>query len=76
MSLVPDTSCEAPCATCLVICGPHVSERGSRSCICISEAVLNIPSKNTFNYFSTLLTKYISVGPIPADESIGGRRFV
>lgn len=41
--------------------------------MCISEAVLNIPSKNTFKYFSTSLTKYISVGLIPANENIGGR---
>lgn len=75
MSLVPDTSHEALRATCLVIRSPHMSEGGGHPCICISEAALNIPSKNTFKYFSTSLTKYISVGPIPADEGVGGRRF-
>lgn len=40
----------------------HIAEGGGQPCICISEASLNIPSKDTFKYFSTSLTKYILVG--------------
>lgn len=71
MSLVPDMSCEALRATCLII----LSEGGGVHVCALSKAVLNVPSKNAFKYFSTSLTKYISVGLLYfLYENIGGRR--